>query len=65
MEGGWGRIRSSGSCRFVRMLKASPPQAAVENVAAAAAAAAAPDHVDSRERAADARRLALSSDSSH
>lgn len=57
--------RSLDSCRFVRMLATSDPQAAVENAAAAAAAGSVSDHVDTQRREANARSLALSSDSSH
>lgn len=54
--------RSLDSCRFVRMLATSDPQAAVENAAAAGSVS---DHVDRQRREANARSLALSSDSSH
>lgn len=52
--------RSLDSCRFVRMLATSDPQAAVENAAGSVS-----DHVDRQRREANARSLALSSDSSH
>lgn len=55
--------KSLDSCRFVRMLTTSDPQAAAENAAAAAGSVS--DHVDRQRREANARSLALSSDSSH